>query len=309
MPGSKRLIALAVVALLGLAACGEHAAPEATNVIDTGANPPGAPTPDTGGAGEAGSANSTNADASPPTSAPPRPASTAACMMQDGERLTMTPLRAIGTEPFWGARIEGRCVTYSTPEDQAGTRVWTTFNPGPDGGIWSGALGGRQFELRTRPAPPPGCSDGMSDNLYPHVGDAAGARRNADGILETALELEMALDHGDAWPPRITRSPRSSQCERRRSRLLAWSAVKWLRPRRSAQKGTSARMRRAGDRVLVDAVIGGEHPAGDVLVVARRGDRHQIGQTCASAAKSGATARTAASSVEQDDGVAIAARG
>ncbi len=103
------------------------------------------------------------------TPVPPKPtASAGACSTQDGERLTMTPLRAIGAEPFWGARIEGRCVIYSTPEDQAGTRIWTKFNPGPDGGIWSGALGGRQFELRTRPAPPPGCSDGMSDNRYPH---------------------------------------------------------------------------------------------------------------------------------------------
>lgn len=105
----------------------------------------------------------------PATPVPPKPAPqpAAACRMQTGEKLTATTLRAIGTEPFWGARIEGRCVTYSTPEDQAGTRIWTKFNPGPDGGIWSGALDGRQFELRTRPVPPPGCSDGMSDNRYP----------------------------------------------------------------------------------------------------------------------------------------------
>ena len=102
-----------------------------------------------------------------PVPSKPAPA-TAACYAQDGDKLTMTPLRAIGTEPFWGARIEGRCVTDSTPEDQEGTRVWTKYNSGPDGGIWSGALDGRQFELRTRPAPPPGCSDGMSDNRYPH---------------------------------------------------------------------------------------------------------------------------------------------
>ena len=78
----------------------------------------------------------------------------------------MTPLRAVGTEPFWGARIEGRCVTYSHPDDQAGTRVWTRYAPGPaGGGTWSGALGGRRFVLATRPAP--GCSDGMSDRRYP----------------------------------------------------------------------------------------------------------------------------------------------
>jgi uncharacterized membrane protein len=77
----------------------------------------------------------------------------------------MTPLKAIGTEPFWGARIEGRCVTYSHPGDQKGTRVWTRFNTGPDGGIWLGALEGSRFELRTRTAA--GCSDGMSDRHYP----------------------------------------------------------------------------------------------------------------------------------------------
>jgi len=90
-----------------------------------------------------------------------------ACFMQGGERLRLAPLRAIGTEPFWGARIEGRCVTYSHPEDQAGTRIWTRYTPAPNGsgGTWSGALGGQRFELTTRAAP--GCSDGMSDTRYP----------------------------------------------------------------------------------------------------------------------------------------------
>ena len=92
-------------------------------------------------------------------------ASAGACLMQDGERLAVKPLRAVGTEPFWGARIEGRCVTYSHPEDQKGTRIWTRFTPRSDGNTWSGALGGRRFELRTRAAP--GCSDGMSDRRYP----------------------------------------------------------------------------------------------------------------------------------------------
>lgn len=99
--------------------------------------------------------------------APPKPIAAAggACRTQDGTALTAPPLRAIGTEPFWGARIEGRCVTYSTPDDQQGTRVWTKFKAGPGGGIWAGALGGQPFELRTRAAP--GCSNGMSDNRYP----------------------------------------------------------------------------------------------------------------------------------------------
>jgi uncharacterized membrane protein len=92
-------------------------------------------------------------------------AKVSACLMQGAERLTAAPLRAVGTEPFWGARIEGRCVTYSTPENQQGTRVWTRFTPAPGGGVWSGALGGKRFELSTKAAP--GCSDGMSDRRYP----------------------------------------------------------------------------------------------------------------------------------------------
>lgn len=88
-----------------------------------------------------------------------------ACLMQDGEALRITPVKAIGTEPFWAAQVEGRCVTYSTPEDQKGTRIWSRFNPGPDGGVWVGSLDGQPFKLITRLRP--NCSDGMSDRSYP----------------------------------------------------------------------------------------------------------------------------------------------
>jgi uncharacterized membrane protein len=122
--------------------------------------------------GEAGNAAAPAARPAAPAPAPtaaipPRPAAAAgACLMQGEERLEVTPLRAVGTEPFWGARIEGRCVTYSNPEDPDGTRIWTRFTSAPGGGgIWAGALGGRRFELRARPKP--GCSDGMSDKAYP----------------------------------------------------------------------------------------------------------------------------------------------
>lgn len=87
------------------------------------------------------------------------------CLMQDGRQLSVQPLRAIGTEPFWAARIEGRCVTYSHPQNPQGIRVWARFTQVQQGGVWTGALDGRQFELRTRAAP--GCSDGMSDVTYP----------------------------------------------------------------------------------------------------------------------------------------------
>ena len=95
-----------------------------------------------------------------------RPAkSSNACSMQDGKLLRMVPRRAIGTEPFWGARIEGRCVQYSHIEDQKGTRVWTRYTQIGEGEIWSGALNRHLFELRVRNDP--SCSDGMSDKRYP----------------------------------------------------------------------------------------------------------------------------------------------
>lgn len=102
-------------------------------------------------------------EVAPRAALPDRPVSP--CLVQDGREFSAQPLRAIGTEPFWAVRIEGRCVTYSHPKDQKGTRVWTRFTPTTEGGVWTGALDGRPFELRTRAAP--GCSDGMSAMSYP----------------------------------------------------------------------------------------------------------------------------------------------
>lgn len=101
----------------------------------------------------------------PPQAPSGHAAKPGACDVQDGVPLPHLRLRAIGTEPFWGARIEGRCVTYSHPDDQSGTRVWTKFSAHDQGGTWSGALLGKPFVLRTRRQQD--CSDGMSDRLYP----------------------------------------------------------------------------------------------------------------------------------------------
>jgi uncharacterized membrane protein len=96
----------------------------------------------------------------------PKPAAANPCHLQGDARLAARPLRAVGTEPFWAAAINGRCVTYSHPDDQKGTRIWAHYTAGPGGGgTWSGAYEGKAFELRIRPAP--GCSDGMSDRRYP----------------------------------------------------------------------------------------------------------------------------------------------
>ncbi|HJR82976.1 MAG TPA: hypothetical protein VJ775_03520 [Sphingomicrobium sp.] len=123
--------------------------------------------------------NAVNSPPEQPAAAVPEPVSSQAqpeqsnqppqshpCLTQEGESVTHK-LKALGTEPFWAAEVDGRCITYKTPEDQAGTRVWTHVDTGPQGPVWNGALRGRQFQLIVKPAPPPGCSDGMSDKTYP----------------------------------------------------------------------------------------------------------------------------------------------
>lgn len=134
---------------------------------------------------EAKAATAPKADVAPKGALASKPATATAgpCLMQGKERLQVTPLRAVGTEPFWGARIDGRCVTYSHPDDQAGTRVWTRYTPGPrGGGIWSGTLGGRRFVLTTRAWP--GCSDGMSDEIYPIAVELAVQGERRTGCAE-----------------------------------------------------------------------------------------------------------------------------
>ncbi len=109
-------------------------------------------------------ASEVNKPSPEPSDTPVSQGGVSACLTQDGRAIAANTLRAFGTEPFWGAQVEGRCVTYSHPEDQAGTRVWTTFSGSAANGVWSGALDGQPFVMRTRPQP--GCSDGMSDTLY-----------------------------------------------------------------------------------------------------------------------------------------------
>jgi uncharacterized membrane protein len=125
------------------------------------------------------------APAAPPAApaAPPAAAAAGACHTQGSDRLQVRAVRALGTEPFWNARVDGRCVTYSHPDDQRGTRIWTRYTAGAGGGgTWSGALGGRRFELRIRPQP--GCSDGMSDRRYPFAAELAVAGEQRRGCAE-----------------------------------------------------------------------------------------------------------------------------
>ena len=71
--------------------------------------------------------------------------------------------RAFGTEPFWNVRVEGRALTYTTPEDQAGQGL-RGERRAIDGGVeLAGNHDGRDFVLTVVAGD---CSDGMSDNRY-----------------------------------------------------------------------------------------------------------------------------------------------
>ena len=105
------------------------------------------------------------------------------CMTQGADRLEVAPIRAVGTEPFWGARVEGRCVTYSNPENQQGVRVWPRYSKGENGrSQWVGQLDGKNFEMRVRPEA--NCSDGMSDKRYPMAVELMVNGENRNGCAE-----------------------------------------------------------------------------------------------------------------------------
>ena len=160
LPGNLvALLSGQVAASYGAQVSGPHPTPPAA-LVDAFASAC------TGGTSSEGAAPSRISDGSPaPADPPSSPARGSPCLVQDGKAVPANAIRGVGTEPFWGVRVQGRCVTYSHPDDQAGTRVWTKFSGSKTNGTWSGSLGGKPFVMRTRPQA--GCSDGMSDRRYP----------------------------------------------------------------------------------------------------------------------------------------------
>lgn len=73
-------------------------------------------------------------------------------------------LQALGTEPFWNARIDGGALTYVTPEDQKGRKTAVERRDTAIGAVFSGKLDGEPLVLTLAKR---ACSDGMSDRAYP----------------------------------------------------------------------------------------------------------------------------------------------
>ncbi len=75
-------------------------------------------------------------------------------------------IRFTGTEPFWGGQSAGGMLTYSTPENIAGSTISVERFAGNNGVSLAGELDGAAFDLVVTPGD---CSDGMSDRAYPFV--------------------------------------------------------------------------------------------------------------------------------------------
>lgn len=73
-------------------------------------------------------------------------------------------LRLTGTEPFWGATIEGGMMSYTTPENIEGTQFAVSRFAGRGGLSFSGEMDGSPVDVAITPGE---CSDGMSDRTYP----------------------------------------------------------------------------------------------------------------------------------------------
>ncbi len=73
-------------------------------------------------------------------------------------------LTLVGTEPFWGAEIDGGDLRWTTPENIEGTAIEVTRFAGNNGLGFSGTLEGEVMQVAVTPG---ACSDGMSDRTYP----------------------------------------------------------------------------------------------------------------------------------------------
>lgn len=137
-----RTTVLMATAALALGSCGERPETPPEAEASTSAEPlpiPAEPLPTT-----------------PPTAAP-SPSGAAA-------QAIPTRLRAVGTEPFWAARIEGGKLTYMTPDYPEGFTVDAQRRATGSGVEYSGAIDGKPFVMSVTPGT---CSDGMSDEVYP----------------------------------------------------------------------------------------------------------------------------------------------
>lgn len=116
----------------------------------------------------------------------PPPTATVAIKVPPGPSPVPARFRALGNEPFWSVAVAGRKLTYSTPENIAGTTIEATSmsSEGPESlAVWTGNLQRRALRLEIEPGT---CSDGMSDEVYSYH-----ARLTLDGHTERGCARKL----------------------------------------------------------------------------------------------------------------------
>ena len=152
---TRHLILL--TATLALAACNNSAAPTATATPSSEATPlaSAADTPVPGDTSDMRAYDGIHAD--------------------EGVQFT-------GTEPFWGGRVSGTELTYSTPENPDGEPITVKRFAGRAGASWSGTWHDQPFRLAVTEGT---CSDGMSDRTYPFTATLLVAGEQRQGCAWT----------------------------------------------------------------------------------------------------------------------------
>lgn len=139
-----------------------------------------APQPQAPAQGDAGVAAS-GAESATPTAPSPAPQAKRAAG-QEGEPLLA--YRVVGTEPFWGVRVDGDTLHFTTIDDQAGKHLTGTHTLREDGVRYVGNDGATAFELDIARGE---CSDGMSDTVYAFKASFRYGETAYEGCAEQAM--------------------------------------------------------------------------------------------------------------------------
>lgn len=135
------------------AACGKAADPDPAAIE--------APSPATSPVAETAATPGSEPAATPtPSTEPTTPAAAPAASTP----IVPRDVRALGTEPFWNARINGNTLVYTTPEDQEGRKIAVERRDTAIGAVLSGKLDNEPLVLTLAKRT---CNDGMSDRAYP----------------------------------------------------------------------------------------------------------------------------------------------
>lgn len=110
------------------------------------------------------------APVAPPMTPPPRAESA----------LPSTPLRLVGTEPFWGVLLKDGSLSFSGVDRGAIVAPIASVEARGGGAVYRTPPPSTRFPVAVRATVTPGaCSDGMSDRVYPYAAvvdiDYAGA--------------------------------------------------------------------------------------------------------------------------------------